>query len=73
MPGAGRETFSAICIVWCMSMLAKFDRRLARAARLDREARNCIRIAIGESTDETTAALIDEALKLSGRARELTR
>lgn len=56
-----------------MSMIAKFDRRLARAARLDQEARNCIRIALSETTDETAAALIDEALKLSGRARELAR
>lgn len=43
----------------------------ARSARLRREAGNCIEIAIRESEPETAMLLIDEALRLAKRAREL--
>lgn len=44
---------------------------VARSARLKLEASNCIAIAIGKS-DSFTADLIDEALRLNARARELS-
>ena len=40
-----------------------------RAARLHQEALNCLRIAVTEETH--SAELIDEALKLAKRSREL--
>jgi len=49
----------------------KKSRIAARAQRLEQEARNCIAVAIGQSGG-FTAELIDEAVRLSGRARELT-
>ncbi len=42
-----------------------------RAARLAREARNCLKIALCEREQGTAAQLIDEALKLEQRAQEL--
>lgn len=47
------------------------NRSVARSARLKQEASNCIAIAIGKS-DSFTADLIDEALRLNARARELS-
>ncbi len=41
-----------------------------RSARLQQEASNCIAIAIGKS-GSFTADLIDEAVRLNTRAREL--
>lgn len=49
----------------------KNNRVAARAQRLEQEARNCIAVAIGQ-TGGFTAELIDEAVRLSGRARELS-
>ena len=47
------------------------NRSAARSARLKQEASNCIAIAIGKS-DSFTADLIDEALRLNARVRELS-
>ncbi len=44
-----------------------------RAQRLAQEARNCLTIAVGHGDVAFAAELIDEALKLAQRARELTR
>jgi hypothetical protein len=43
-----------------------------RAARLHREALNCLAIAVREEEVDHTAQLIDEALKLAKRSRELS-
>jgi len=42
-----------------------------RSAKLRRESENCVDIAVRETTPDFAALLIDEALKLSKRAREL--
>lgn len=44
-----------------------------RAQRLAQEARNCLTIAVGHGDVAFTAELIDEALKLAQRARELSK
>lgn len=44
-----------------------------RAQRLAQEARNCLTIAVGHGDVAFTAELIDEAVKLTQRARELSR
>lgn len=44
-----------------------------RAQRLADEARNCLTIAVGHGDVAFTAELIDEALKLARRARELSK
>jgi len=43
-----------------------------RAVRLHIEAGNCLDIAIGNKDPAFAADLIDEAIKLARRARELT-
>ena len=48
------------------------NRAAIRSARLQQEASNCIAIAIGKS-GSFTADLIDEAVRLNARARELAR
>lgn len=45
--------------------------RPTRAERLRREARNCLTIAVGQKDLDFTAELIDEAIRLTQRAREL--
>lgn len=54
-------------------MKTKFDAKSAppRAVRLHIEAGNCLDIAIGKTDPEFAADLIDEAIKLARRAREL--
>lgn len=42
-----------------------------RADRLRREAANCLSIAVRERDRRFTAELIDEAIRLTRRAREL--
>lgn len=42
-----------------------------RADRLRREASNCLNIAVRERDTAFTAQLIDEALRLAARARDL--
>ena len=42
-----------------------------RAVRLHIEARNCLDIAIGKNDPDFVAELIDEAIRLARRAREL--
>ena len=42
-----------------------------RSEKLRREAENCVDIAVRETAPDFAAILIDEALKLSKRAREL--
>ncbi|MDR6852010.1 hypothetical protein J2Y54_001503 [Sphingomonas sp. BE123] len=42
-----------------------------RADRLHREASNCLQIAVRERDPAFTAQLIDEALRLAARARDL--
>lgn len=49
----------------------KADRLLDRAARLHREALNCLTIAVGEKVEQHAAQLIDEAARLIRRAQEL--
>lgn len=44
-----------------------------RAQRLAQEARNCLTIAVGHGDAAFAADLIDEALKLTRRARELSK
>lgn len=43
-----------------------------RALRLKTEAGNCLTIAMGKSDPESAAELIDEAVKLMRRAKELS-
>ena len=42
-----------------------------RAARLRREAMNCVAIAVGERDEGHAAQLIDEAIRLARRSGEL--
>ncbi len=44
-----------------------------RAQRLAQEARNCLAIAVGHSDVAFAATLIDEAIRLTQRARELAK
>ena len=44
----------------------------ARAVRLHIEAGNCLDIAIGKTDPSFAGELIDEAIRLARRARELT-
>ncbi|QDZ07790.1 hypothetical protein FPZ24_10085 [Sphingomonas panacisoli] len=55
-------------------MKTKFDAITAppRAVRLHIEAGNCLDIAIGKKDPAFAADLIDEAIRLARRARELT-
>lgn len=50
---------------------SKADRARHRAHRLHQEADNCVRFAVGERDPQHAAALIDEALRLARRSREL--
>ena len=52
---------------------APFDApsRPSRADRLRHEASNCLAIAVGQKDSAFAAELIDEALRLMRRAREL--
>jgi hypothetical protein len=50
---------------------AKTDRTRDRAARLRDEALNCLTFAVREGEEAHAAELIDEALRLARRAREL--
>ena len=45
--------------------------RSSRADRLRREASNCLAIAVGQKDSAFAGELIDEALRLVRRAREL--
>jgi hypothetical protein len=47
------------------------SKQLTRAYRLSKEASNCLTIAIGSRSIDDAAALIDEAIKLATRARQL--
>lgn len=55
------------------AMKTRFDAITAppRAVRLRVEARNCLDIAIGKDDPDFAAELIDEAIRLARRAREL--
>ena len=44
-----------------------------RVEKLQREARNCLQLAVTEPAADFSADLIDEAVKLASRARELAR
>lgn len=44
----------------------------ARALRLRTEARNCLTLAVGQRDSAFAGELIDEAIRLARRARELT-
>ncbi len=46
-------------------------RKHRRSLRLRREAANCLRIALSEQDRDMAAQLINEALKLKTRSREL--
>ena len=55
-----------------VNQLSKADKARARAARLRNEARNCLAIAISMSRSRNSPPhLIDEALRLARRSREL--
>ncbi|MCP3729380.1 hypothetical protein M9978_02970 [Sphingomonas sp. MG17] len=43
----------------------------SRAHKLAQEARNCLSIAVGQKDSDFAADLIDEAIRLAARAREL--
>lgn len=43
----------------------------SRAHKLAQEARNCLTIAVSQKDTEFAADLIDEAVRLSARARQL--
>jgi hypothetical protein len=43
----------------------------SRAHKLAQEARNCLTIAVGQQDTAFAADLIDEAMRLAARAREL--
>lgn len=43
----------------------------SRAHRLAQEAKNCLTIAVAQKDPSFAADLIDEAVRLSARAREL--
>lgn len=49
----------------------KIDRARDRAARLRDEALNCLTFAVREGDEAHAADLIDEALRLARRSREL--
>jgi hypothetical protein len=51
---------------------AKIDRARERAARLRDEALNCLTFAVSEGDSAHAAELIDEAVRLTRRSRELT-
>lgn len=54
-----------------MTSATKTDRARERAARLRDQARNCLTFAVSEADVAHTAELIDEALRLARRSREL--
>ncbi len=54
-----------------VTQTSKADRARTRAARLRNEARNCLSIAIGAGDVQFAADLIDEALRLALRSRQL--
>lgn len=54
-----------------VTSMTKKARAQERAARLHQEALNCLRIAVTQEEQAHSADLIDEALKLTRRAREL--
>lgn len=63
-------------VMWIMLLVkpaAFVSPRPARAERLRQEARNCLTIAVGQKDGHFAAELIDEALRLTQRARELAR
>jgi hypothetical protein len=53
-------------------MVEPKHRKHHRAARLRREAANCIRIALSERDRDIAALLINEARKLKARAMQLS-
>ena len=55
-----------------VSTKAKIDRARDRAARLRDEALNCLTFAVREGDAGHAAELIDEAVRLARRSRELT-
>lgn len=54
-----------------VSNASKIDRARERAARLYAEAENCLTFAVSEEDEAHAAELIDEALRLARRSREL--
>ena len=56
-----------------MSEASKINRARERAARLRDEACNCLAFAVREGDVAHAAELIDEALRLARRSRELVR
>ena len=56
-----------------MSLSGSSKAASKRSEKLRREALNCVDIAVRENEPDFAAILIDEALKLSRRARELDR
>ena len=55
-----------------MTETIKTIRARERAARLRDEARNCVTFAVDEPDTGHAAELIDEAVRLARRSRELT-
>ena len=45
--------------------------RASRSIKLRKQASNCLSIAVREKTEDFAAELIDEAIRLAQRAREL--
>jgi len=56
-----------------MTILDRTDRARLRAEKLNREAANCLSLAVTQSSAEFAADLIAEAAMLVRRARELSK
>jgi hypothetical protein len=54
-----------------VNFLPDASSRFARARRLHREAANCVALAVAQKDLAFAAELIDEAMRLTRRAREL--
>lgn len=67
MPG----TDGVLMLIVGMNKRDKSGATQKRSQKLRREALNCVDIAVREQQSDFAAILIDEALKLSKRAREL--
>lgn len=58
-------------IIRGVTFLPDASSRFARARRLHREAANCLTLAVAQKDLAFAGELIDEALRLTQRAREL--
>jgi len=66
-----REPVGHPGLVWGMKHPDQPSRQEIRAQKLSTEASNCLAIAVRDSSTDFVAQLIDEAIRLAARAREL--